>query len=419
MTGTPAFTIDEGFIRGLVCPICAARALSVQHVDRFPDFVSCGNCRSAFVVEDTGERVMYGKIPPDYPDTAAFALKQWVWLEAVGRRAEAERPRPVPVETPAVPAFQPEAESQPEIPADVTEKEPEPAWLSRGLRSDEALSAGVPIPTEPEPPRAAPPAVVLAPESEALPEWLREPESLRDETPPAPPPLPIQESPPAPPPLPIQETAASPVTPEAPAPAILPGEPDKEGVRTRVILRGEKIRFPINACAHCLRTPAPARLPVAGSLPRPSNLGGRRPATFRIPLCASCRKRAAARSSDQGSGRLQAHLLAALVALTLVVAALALNLVSFQGSGLGALAALGVLAGLGYALTAFVLSRGGAPVPPDALFVRTTLLVRGSPLSPETVFAWRNAEYAEIFHLANQSAAVSGPTPTDEDADIV
>ena len=113
-------------------------------------------------------------------------------------------------------------------------------------------------------------------------------------------------------------------------------------------------------------------------------------------------------------------MIAAVVALGLVVAALALNLVSFEGDGLGGFVALGVLAVLGYAIPAVILTRSAkSPAPPDAQFVRSTLLVRGSPLSPETVFAWRHAGYAEVFHLANQSAAVSGPAPTDEDADIV
>jgi hypothetical protein len=103
-----------------------------------------------------------------------------------------------------------------------------------------------------------------------------------------------------------------------------------------------------------------------------------------------------------------------------VVAALALNLVSFEGDGLGGFVALGLLALLGYAVPAVVLTRGRrAPAPPDAQFVRSTLLVRGSPLSADTVFAWRHAGYAEIFYLANQGAAAGGPTPTDEDADVV
>jgi hypothetical protein len=109
------------------------------------------------------------------------------------------------------------------------------------------------------------------------------------------------------------------------------------------------------------------------------------------------------------------------VSLALIVAALALNLVSFDGNPFGSLALLGALAILGYAIPALALvgRAGRAAVPPDADFVRTTLLVRGSPLSPETVFAWRNGGYADTFFQANSNAAVGGPAPTDEDADIV
>jgi hypothetical protein len=412
VTASPALTIDDKFIDGLACPICATPSLAVQHMDGFPDFVLCGQCGSAFVAEDTGERVMYGKIPPDYPETAAFALKQWVWLEAVARRAEAERPKPIPPAIESLPAFveAPEAEGSSTERMD-GERGPEPEWLGNRLRST-GWSAGVPIPTEPEAPPSPTPSVVLAPETELMPEWLRTPQGVSIEAPPAPP-VPPEEPAPARP---------GPMESHAPAPtgAWQPGEPLAEQ-RTRVTLRGDRVRFPINVCAHCLRVPAPARLPVTGSLPRAPSLGGRRPANFRIPLCQSCRKRAAARSTEQSGGRLQAHLLAALVALGLVVVALALNLVSFEGTGLIAFAALAFIALLGYLFTALVLlSRTGkAPLPADARFVSTTLLVRGSPLGQETVFAWRQAGYADEFFQANKAAVVGEPAPTDEDADIV
>jgi hypothetical protein len=412
VAASPALTIDDKFIDGLACPICAAPSLAVQHMDGFPDFVLCGQCGSAFVTEDTGERVMYGKIPPDYPETAAFALKQWVWLEAVARRAEAERPKPVPQVIESLPAFvgAPGAEDTSTEQVE-DESAAEPEWLGSRLRST-GWSAGVPIPTEPEAASPPAPAVVLTPETELMPEWLRTPQGVSIESPP-PPPVPPEEPAPAQPgPMESQ--------PSTPTGAWQPGEPPAEQ-RTRVTLRGDRVRFPINACAHCLRIPAPARLPIVGSLPRSPSLGGRRPANFRIPLCQSCRKRAAARSAEQSGGRLQAHLIAALVALGLVVVALALNLVSFEGTGLIAFAALGIIAMLGYFFTALVLlSRTGkAPLPADARFVSTTLLVRGSPLGQETVFAWRQAGYADEFFQANRAAAVGEPAPTDEDADIV
>jgi len=403
MAGIPALTIADTYVDGMACPICAAMELSVSHIANFPDFVTCGRCASAFVLEDTGERVMYGRIPPEYPRAVEFALKQWVWLEAVSRRAAEDRP----VDLPSATLPSPPEESAEEAPA-VEEEEAKPDWLGGRLRSTEGWSAGVPIPTEPETLRPPSPHVLLSRDSEPVPDWLRSGQG----TPVEPPPLV------APPPAPTPAR----VLPPAPAPAGVAavGEP-APGQRTRITLGGDRVRFPINACAHCLRMPASARWPVVGSLPRPATLGGRRPATFRIPLCPSCRRRAAARSSEQSSSRLQAHLISALVSLAVIVGALALNLVSFDGNPFGSLALLGALAVLGYAIPAVALvgRAGRAAVPPDALFVRTTLLVRGSPLSPETVFAWRNAGYADTFFQANSSAAVGGPAPTDEDADIV
>lgn len=398
MTALPALTVSDSFVDDLACPICSASELSVQHIDNFPDYVTCGNCGSAFVVEDTGERVMYGRIPPEYPQAAEFALKQWVWLEAVRSRAAADRP----------PA--PETADEGPVAEAVEEPAPEPEWLGSRLRSTSGWSAGVPIPTEPEPIRPQSPAVVLSPESEPLPDWLRSGRSTPVEPPP-PPPVPRVPSPPqAPPPAPA-EVPAAPSTSKEPAPEH----------RTRVVLRGDRVRFPVNVCAHCLRAPAPARWPITGSLPRPPSVGGRRSATFRIPLCSSCRQRAAASSGDSSNARLQAHLISALIALGVVVVALAANLISFDQNPLGAVVALGILAVLGYAIPAVALLGrvGRSPVSPDALFVRTTLLVRGSPLSPETVFAWRQAGYAEEFFQANRQAAVGEPAPTDEDADIV
>ncbi len=94
MTGVPRTTVDDDYINGLRCAVCGQPDLFVQHLPAYPDFVTCRNCQAAFVVEDTGERVMYGKVPDGYPDTRDFALRQWVWLEAVERRAAAERPAP-------------------------------------------------------------------------------------------------------------------------------------------------------------------------------------------------------------------------------------------------------------------------------------------------------------------------------------
>lgn len=96
MAGTPRFTLDQSYIEGLSCPICGQDALQVRRLERYPDFVNCGNCESAFVAEDDGERVMYGKIPASYPSTIKFALNEWVWPEAIERKARTERTEPTP-----------------------------------------------------------------------------------------------------------------------------------------------------------------------------------------------------------------------------------------------------------------------------------------------------------------------------------
>jgi hypothetical protein len=94
MASTPKATLDDGIIAGLVCAICGEDALHVVHMDQLPDFVGCRNCNSAFLSEEDGERVFYGQIGEGYPKTEQFALKQWVWLEAVDNRARQERKAP-------------------------------------------------------------------------------------------------------------------------------------------------------------------------------------------------------------------------------------------------------------------------------------------------------------------------------------
>src|SRR3989337_3792781 len=86
MTPTPRPKREDSFIAGRACAICGANALAVKRLAGDRDHVACGRCRSVFVLEGDGERVMYGKIPPEYAATRRFALKQWVWLEAVDRR---------------------------------------------------------------------------------------------------------------------------------------------------------------------------------------------------------------------------------------------------------------------------------------------------------------------------------------------
>lgn len=115
MSPTPRRTIENDFLMEFVCPICGQDSLNLRRMDRYPDFVTCSTCESQFVAEDGGERVMYGKIPATYPRTRRFALQQWVWPEAIARRATPERPAPSP-----------SADPDPETPPTAVPEETEP-----------------------------------------------------------------------------------------------------------------------------------------------------------------------------------------------------------------------------------------------------------------------------------------------------
>jgi hypothetical protein len=69
---------------------------------------------------------------------------------------------------------------------------------------------------------------------------------------------------------------------------------------------------------------------------------------------------------------------------------------------------LAILFIVGYAgPVTFLLNRAGNyPPPPDAVYVRTTLLVPSETQGLETAFEWRNQEYAQRFFDANQSNAI-------------
>lgn len=428
MTATPRTTVDDSYPDGLHCAICGQPSLFVQHLPNYPDFVTCRNCQSAFVVEDTGERVMYGKIPDDYPETREFALRQWVWLEAVERRAREERPLPPAAEPPEMPEDSLRMMVSDEV-ATETEDEAAPAaapgpdadWLAARLMASE-LTAGVPIPTEPDPYRGRSPGVPLGgdtgPTDDSLPAWLR------DEAAPTPAPVPAppqaREVPPPPPvapppagiaPAPVAATAAAAVAAES------KHEEPPANRRHRVFLRGDRVRMPVNACAHCQRTPAPDRLPVPGSLPR-SGPTGRRQTTFKVPLCRECSNRSRVRSPEQRSARLMAHLIGALVGLVLIVAVLALNVIRFSsGLALG-LVLLGAIGLVGYGFTAGILvgRAGRIPPPPDAAFVRTTLRVAAEPGAPVTAFEWRSPQFAASFHQANRAVASGEPVSVADEA---
>lgn len=420
MAATPKTTVEDSFPVGMDCAVCGNPSLYVQHLPNYPDFVTCRECQSAFVVEDTGERVMYGKIPDAFPETREFALRQWVWLEAVERRARQERPTPPATEPPAPPEaslrmmVEDDGSAQEvEEPEAVAPPGPDADWLAARLRVGE-LPAGVPIPTEPDPYRGRSAGVPLGgdtgPTDDSLPAWLRD-EAAPPVAPPIAPPPQVQ---PTPPPLLRLRPDVPPAPVAAAAAATAAAEPGHEEPapdrRYRVFVRGDRVRMPVNACAHCQRAPAPDRLPIPGNLPRAGSTG-RRQTTFQVPLCRECSNRSRVRSPEQRSARLMAHLIGALVGLVLVVLVLAVNVIPFsQGLPLG-LAILGAVGLAGYGLTAGILlgRAGRVPPPPDAAFVRTTLRVSAEPGTPTTAFEWRNAQFAASFHHANRAAASGEP----------
>ena len=93
MTLRARLELEDSFAGEQACPICGESALSVVHLKGFPDYVTCARCGAAFVMEEGGPRAMYGSIPPEYPETRDFALKQWTSMEAIAALAEAARHR--------------------------------------------------------------------------------------------------------------------------------------------------------------------------------------------------------------------------------------------------------------------------------------------------------------------------------------
>jgi hypothetical protein len=116
-------------------------------------------------------------------------------------------------------------------------------------------------------------------------------------------------------------------------------------------------------------------------------------------LCRACYRRATARTQEEKNARLNAHLISALVALGLLVAALAVGLIDpARDMGAASVLMLIVLV-IGYALPASILlNRSGRYLPTDdARYVRTTLLIPEGSQGLETAFEWRNQRSAEEF----------------------
>ena len=431
MTLRARLQLEDSFAGEQPCTICGESALSVVHLKGFPDYVTCARCGAAFVMEEGGPRAMYGSIPPEYPETRDFALKQWTSLEAIAALAEAERPRrqsanhggvdQAAATPPAAPAgdqpspedpVKAEAEVAVEAqPAIVQAAEPEPplepfVWPTPESRPGPQPEPSVEPVEEPEPPLEpfvwpAPasgsepePAAEANPEPEPTAEAGPQPEAAEESWEP----MPAAEA--SPEPVPTAEAGPQPEAAEE------SWEPEP-GRRYRVRFMGAQPHIPAGTCAHCLRSSARRNLVVIGVASGPS--GQPRRASYTLPLCSNCYRRARAKSDEERNARLMAHLISILIAAVVLVGVLALQLVPFD-TPLIAAALLGVMGIAGYGLPVLLLlGRAGRFRPPaDALLVRSTLLVSAQPGAGETLFDWRNPGFASHFLEAN--AGESGET---------
>jgi hypothetical protein len=226
-------------------------------------------------------------------------------------------------------------------------------------------------------------AISAEPEAEAMPEWMQEEQ---------------------------EEEQAEPK--EARGAFHLRETDPPPGQRYRVVLLGDRVVFPGGDCAHCGRTPVKGRLAVYGTLPNGQKVGQRKVTSFNVPLCADCRERAALQTEEAGNARLQAHLISGIIGMVLVVLALVTGIINTSSLGAVDIMILVILALVGYAgPVTFLLNRAGSyPPPPDAAYVRTTLLVPSETQGLETAFEWRSEEYAGRFFEANQANAIGRMT---------
>lgn len=347
--------IEDEFIVGQSCAICAAPALHVHNLPDYADYVSCAACGSSFVVEHEGERVYYGKISELYADTEKVVLKRWMMLDIVAMLASAERQR----KEIAVPDY-PHAVAQPAGDG-LSEKQAVPA-----------LEAPIESPAEEYEEQEIP----VGRQVDPIPGSLEKAEG---------------------PPPPAEENDAT----SAPLP----------GIRYRVKIKGEGVYFPQSECAHCRQTPAGSSISITGSLPIGESPDRRRRAVFRLPLCADCRRKSTALSAAQKNVRLQAQLTALVLGLASVVVALGLGVVDFTSSLPLGLTLLAVIVGVGFLLPLGLLLpriRSASPLR-ETYLTQTTLTVRApEERVAESWFEFRNDGYAQLFFDSNQRGVV-GP----------
>jgi hypothetical protein len=178
------------------------------------------------------------------------------------------------------------------------------------------------------------------------------------------------------------------------------------GQRFVVTLAQKTASFPPERCAHCLRRPAPKML-IVGLGPDPDQ-------SYRVPLCQVCHDRASARTEEQKTSRLVAHLSSVLIGGLLIVGALVLGLIDTQNIGARDLLLIATLGLFGYGLPALLLVGRSARQSPseDAQFVRSTLRLRDNGA---LAFGWRNRGYAELFSSANADLQIGDLTQVSDD----
>lgn len=351
----PRTRVEDNYAAGRVCAICDQLALSVVHLDRFPDYIRCSNCSSAYVLGEGSGLVMYGSIPADYPGTRELALKHWVGLEAIEARAAAERAAvAAPLAEPGlaradgveVPLVEPDS-------ADSSEEPTPPFGFGSTAGQDNGAAE-----------RAATPPFGIG----TLHEFLAE-------------------------------------QPDTPAAGIAERAEDAElghessepelGQRFRVLVSAPRPNFPSDLCAHCLRQPADRSLVVIGADTNQTR--------YPIPLCRPCDERVRARSEEERNSRLLVHLGSIAIGMILMVTALALDVVDVRQAPLAAGLLLGALGLIGYTLPAWLLLGRLSRLPPsaDSAYVRSTLQIRPGLEDKPTGYLWRNRGYAERFANAN------------------
>jgi hypothetical protein len=474
MSLTPRITLNEEFIKGMKCAICGNPNLTITHIEKYPDFVTCNRCGAAFVVENEGSWVMYGKIPAEYPQTREFALRQWTWLDAVAQRAEDEREEgsapsfvtPKPAEEPEATPPPPEESTPPPVEtssADLeeeTRKSPPAEAEIRLAEISEDLAYPPPVKeeteTQIESDLEAPPQVddiespsdelssldeVLVPtpfepidrveteeedqieqaDDERFPMFELSDDTTMEEV--------ILERPDTTAAFPIEETVQqeplilpheqrAPTTAEVrheARPSSIPvGEPEPDK-RFRVTIRGNQTKYPHNYCAHCLRTPVKLKVIMRGNLPDPSRPGKRKLVPLKLPFCKDCQKRMNAQSDEEKNARLLAFLISGLIAVIAIVGTLASGMINLQENLTFSIIILLTVAILGFSVSLMVSLSWASKHPPprDAAFVLSTLIVNESG-DDLTDFEWRNPGYAELFRQVNQANAVGEVVPIQD-----